>query len=243
MVINPCDPSVVVVAAGSGSRFGADCPKQFLDLDGMPVLRYSIDTFRSTLGDIQMVLVLSETGKDIWDRYCVMAGYSSPCIVYGGDTRGASVLAGLLELCRRGVPDDGIVMVHDGARPLLTGDLLRRLAGHMASGGRAVVPAVPLSDSIMTVCGGMATGAPDRSTMQAVQTPQCFRLGEIIQAHQGLMEQNAASTDECGAYIRHFMAPVEIVAGDVSNIKITNPADIEIAGAILKYRREKMCKV
>ena len=122
------DIATVIVAAGSGSRFGGSLPKQFLMLEGKPVLCHSIDTFRGTFPEAPIVLVLSDEGRLWWDEFCRTTGYISPVVAPGGATRADSVLSGIAALEKTTDNTDTIVMIHDGARPLATHRLLLSLA-------------------------------------------------------------------------------------------------------------------
>lgn len=231
---------IVVVAAGIGSRFGSSLPKQFIRLAGKPVLRHCLDTFAHTFDKATTVVVLSEEGRHIWETYCHNNGYSSPTIVLGGSSRSASVLNGLIALRTKGLPDDAVIYIHDGARPLLSPDLLRRLRSAVELGNcAAAAPALPLTDSIAAVADGKAVRGIDRQSLQALQTPQVFRLGDIIKALTGYdTSAHGEATDECGAYLSTFGKPVSLVHGDIRNIKITNPIDIKIAELYLSIASE-----
>ncbi len=225
--------AAVVVAAGSGSRFGGDLPKQFLPLAGKPVVCHCLDTLRTVFPQLDVVLVLSDSGKEIWEELCARTGYSSPEVVLGGATRSESVLNGLRTLRRRGVPGNAVVLVHDGARPFPAPDLLRSLVEALEGGAGAAAPAVALTDSVLAFGDGLGVEVVPRDSLRAVQTPQAFRLDEIIHAHANHDNaKHGAPTDECAAYIHAFGRPVTLVAGSPDNIKITNPRDLAIAEII-----------
>lgn len=225
--------AIVIVAAGSGTRFGSEKPKQFLELAGQPVLRYSIDTFRRALPGAPLVLVLSAVGREIWREYCLHSGYSSPDVVLGGATRSESVLKGLEALDALGADPQGPVYIHDGARPLVSERLIRTIDSLYASRPdlQGVVPAVPVTDSL--VIPGNPMVPFDRSRLRAVQTPQVFPLDAIRNAVNDYMNQCGAATDECSIFLR-CGGQVELVEGETSNIKITNPLDLAIAEVNLR---------
>lgn len=226
--------AVVVVAAGSGCRYGADIPKQFLELAGKPVLRHCLDTFRTVMPEAPMVLVLSEVGRRIWTDYCAAVSYTGPAVAPGGASRSDSVLNGLLELRRAGVPDDAIVFIHDGARPLVSERVLADIAEAFAQGCEAAAPAVKLTDSIAAVTDGFATASVDRDSLRALQTPQTFRLGVIIDVLSRLVDEHFSATDECGAFMRLTGGKTKLIEGDRTNIKITNPGDLALAELFLR---------
>ena len=226
MVSDSKNIGIVVVAAGSGSRYGASVPKQFLDLCGRPVLRHCLDTFRAALPGASLVLVLSETGREIWSDYC-LAG-----MVPGGATRGESVLSGLKAL---GLPADAPVLVHDGARPLLSESLV---AGLLAPFGSpevcGTVPALEMSDSMVEV-GGEGFVPVARSRYRTVQTPQVFRLGPLLRAYT--IPGHGSFTDELSLMRAAGFDGIVLVAGQKSNIKITHPSDLEVAEVLMKCSR------
>lgn len=226
---------IVVVAAGSGSRYGASVPKQFLDLCGRPVLRHCLDTFRSALPGATIVLVLSESGRGIWNDYCLTSGYVSPRMAPGGATRGESVQNGLKAL---GLPADAPVLVHDGARPLLSeklvADLLAPLASPEVCG---TVPALEMSDSMVEIGddGGGGFMPVARSRYRSVQTPQVFRLGPLTEAFTIPDHENF--TDELSLMRAAGFSGIRLVPGQKSNIKITHPSDLEVAEVLMKCCR------
>lgn len=232
MVSESKNIGIVVVAAGSGSRYGASVPKQFLDLCGRPVLRHCLDTFRAALPGASIVLVLSETGREIWRDYCLASGYGSPRMVLGGATRGESVLNGLKAL---GLAADAPVLVHDGARPLLSESLIAGLlAPFGASDVCGTVPALELSDSMVEVEGeGFVPVA--RSRYRTVQTPQVFRLGPLLKAYT--IPGHGSFTDELSLMRATGFGGISLVAGQKSNIKITHPSDLEVAEVLMKCSR------
>ena len=126
------------MAAGKGSRFGASLPKQFCLLGGRPVLMTTIDRARTTLPDAEILLVLSPDFVDYWENLCGKYGFVSPKIVSGGDTRWQSVKNALDSL----PATDGVVMIHDGARPLISGEVMAGLTQAMESGAQGALPVV-----------------------------------------------------------------------------------------------------
>jgi 2-C-methyl-D-erythritol 4-phosphate cytidylyltransferase len=202
----------IVVAAGSGSRFGA--PKQFEPLGGRRVLDWSLEAARSVADGIVAVLppevvAAGEPGAD------AVAG--------GGDTRSASVRAGLAH-----VPGDAeVVVVHDGARPLAGSDLFAAVVAAVRAGADAAVPGVPLADTLRWRSGGVA----DRDGLVAVQTPQAFRAAALRAAHAGEPE----ATDDA-SLVEAAGGKVVVVDGSPLNLKITNPSDLTVAEALLRAR-------
>lgn len=221
----------IIVAAGTGSRYGARLPKQFLPLDGdRVVLMSTIDAFRQRQGE-EVILVISREMEKHWLDACRAVGFESPRLVYGGATRHQSVANALKSLGTVG-PDD-IVTVHDGARPVVSAALIERILEPLTVGrSRAVVPAVAVTDSLRQIEPDGMSRAVDRSLFRAVQTPQAFIARDLIAAFE--QTETAEMTDEATAIERAGLGPIELVDGDVHNIKITNPGDFEIARIYLQ---------
>ncbi len=204
----------IVVAGGSGLRFGSR--KQFAEIHGRTVLQHSVDTAaRSSKG---VVVVVPEDSVESTTIEPVDADVS---IVAGGATRAASVRAGL-----SAVSDTAsVVLVHDAARPLASTEVFDRVVGAVASGAKAVVPAIEVSDTIRHKDGGVV----DRSELLAVQTPQGFDIGTLRRAHAS----NDDATDDA-TLVEALGHEVVIVEGDAVNQKLTQPTDLLVAESILK---------
>ena len=201
----------VVVAAGSGTRFGGD--KQLADLSGMAVLARAVVS-AAAVSDGVVVVVSAERRTEVSGVLSAVGGVEA--IVDGGATRSASVRCGLAA-----VPDDaGVVLVHDGARPLATPGLFRRVADAVLAGADAVVPGVPVTDSLRTAGGGVVA----RDGVIAVQTPQGFSADSLRAAHAGGGEASDDAT-----LVEAAGGTVVVVEGEPANLKITRPADLDLA--------------
>lgn len=217
----------IIVAAGSGSRFGSDLPKQFCTMNGCPVLMTTIDHFAKALPHSEIIVVLSDNMVDFWQRLCHEYGFRTPhTIVVGGATRFDSVSNALdyLQNCGKGIRYD--VLVHDGARPNVSKALIRR-AVESVENDVAAIPVVGVTDSIRMKSDDGTTSAVDRSRFVAVQTPQAFRAETIFDAY-AKADRTASFTDDASVAEAAGYA-VGTFDGDYRNIKITNPADIVIA--------------
>ncbi len=206
-------PSVwtVVVAAGSGNRFGG--AKQYAELDGVRVVDRSVATAAQTSDGVVVVVPASDVEAE-------SARLGDAAVVAGGASRAASVRNGL-----EAVPHDAaIICVHDAARPLAGADIYERVVHEVRSGAAGAVPVVPVTDTIRRVDGGVV----DRSTLQAVQTPQAFRAELLRAAHAGADDatDDASLVEAAG----HAVVAVE---GNPRNIKITQPDDLAAAEAWL----------
>lgn len=203
---------VIVVAAGSGTRYGG--AKQYEPLAGRRVLDWSLDAARSCADGV--VLVVSE-GAPIDEP--------ADRVVTGGATRADSVRAGLAA-----VPDEAaVVLVHDAARPLASPALFEAAVAAVRSGADAVVPGVTPVDTMRSVDGGVV----DRDGLVAVQTPQAFRASILRDAHAGLGE----ATDDAGL-VESIGGSITVVEGEPVNRKITTPEDLAVAAALLGRAQE-----
>lgn len=214
----------ILLAGGSGSRFGADRPKQFLEVDGRTVLEHSIRAFhRSPLVDEIVIITRADFVDEVRG---IAAGYPKVTHVRpGGRERYHSTLSAL-EVCT--APDD-LLLIHDAVRPLVSEAIIRRCVEALSTYD-AVGVAVPSTDTIVRVDGNdcIVESLP-RASLRNMQTPQGFRQRILRRAFDlGLQDPAFAPTDDCGVVRRYLpQVPVRIVEGEVTNIKITYPKDLE----------------
>lgn len=219
---------VVIVAGGSGSRMGSALPKQFLELGGKPMLCHSIEAFQAALPEMHLVLVLPAAQLSLAQiALQALPRRMDMQLVAGGDSRFASVYNGL-----QAVPEGAIVLVHDGARPLVSQGLIHRCAEAAMQHGSAV-PVLPLTDSIREENSG-GSRAISRAKLRIVQTPQAFEASRLKAAFARPFD--AGFTDEATVW-EQAGGQVHLVAGARENIKITTPEDLIIAEALLKSRQ------
>ena len=209
--------AVIIVAAGRGSRMGGEVPKQWQMLAGKPVLAHTLAAFRG----MRVVLVIHPE-----DRDRALALGSDAALVDGGATRDASVHAGLMALEGTGTE---AVLIHDGARPLVSRALIDRLVAALAAHDGAA-PALPVTDALWRGKAGFVAGTVDRAGLWRAQTPQAFRFAPILAAHRA--HPGGAADDVEVA--RAAGLDVAIVEGEETNLKLTYPGDFARAEAILK---------
>ncbi len=216
--------TALIVAGGTGSRMGADIPKQFLLLSGLPVLMHTINAFAS-MPEIQIVLVLPENQIKEWHALCDKFAFSVPHkIVVGGPSRFHSVRNGL------GVVDsEGIVAIHDGARPLVSEALIKKTFVEAQQYGSAVA-AIALTDSIREQTLTGETRNVNRKNYYLIQTPQTFKVSLIKEAYNQATHENF--TDDAGV-AEEAGIPIRLVEGSSKNIKITTPDDLLVAALYL----------
>ncbi len=224
-----------MMAAGSGTRMGADMPKQFLDMDGKAVLQRTIEIFLEACPGISVVTVLPEDFIDYWKEYCLKHNFICPQIlVKGGITRFHSVRNALAK-----VPDGAIAAVHDGVRPLITPGKVRELFD-LAEDKSGVIPVIPCVDTMKVLKPSElkdiweeAGEEADRSVLFGAQTPQVFQ-SEILKAAYG-QAFDPAFTDDASVVSRYGKS-LSYVMGERLNIKITTPEDLVMAKAITAVR-------
>ena len=201
----------VIVAGGSGSRFGGSQPKQYEQLAGRRVIDWSLDAARPTADGVVLVVPPDRVGQ---------AEAGADVVVAGGSTRSASVRAGLAA-----VPEDcDIVVVHDAARPLASLALFESVVGTVLAGADGAIPGVAVTDTIKRVDGDEVVDTIERDDLVAVQTPQAFRADVLRRAHEGDPDatDDATLVEEAGGIVL-------VVEGEATNLKITGPVDLAIA--------------
>ncbi|HHV62947.1 MAG TPA: 2-C-methyl-D-erythritol 4-phosphate cytidylyltransferase [Firmicutes bacterium] len=225
--------SCVVPAAGQGRRMGGDTGKLFMNLNGKPVLSYTLEAIEKCPLISEIVLVVKEDEIQHASRlFAEERGFSKvKRIIPGGAERQMSVYLGLL------VTDAAcdIVMIHDGARPLITLDAITSVINEAAAWGAAVV-ATPVKDTIkLSDSQGFVKSTLDRSRLWAVQTPQAFRRELLLCAYEKAHNDGFLGTDD-SVLVERLGWKVKLVPGSYENIKITTPEDIPLAEAILRRK-------
>lgn len=221
--------SAVIVAGGTGRRFGAD--KLMAELGGLPVLVRTLLVFQGAAPVREIVIAAREDAVtevvNLCRRYRITKAAK---VVPGGETRLLSSLNGVLAVSKKAE----IIAIHDGARPLVTDKIIEDAiwAAHLH---QAAVPAVPVKDTVKIARDHIVTETPDRASLFAVQTPQTFQRDLILAALTRAAEQGAAVTDDCMA-LERMGGQVWLTEGSEENIKITTPLDLQAAELILRGR-------
>jgi 2-C-methyl-D-erythritol 4-phosphate cytidylyltransferase len=225
------DTLAIIVAAGRGERMGAGRPKGFLEVAGQTLL---LRAARALAGapsvDAIVAVVPAENVDDAQE--ILRAADKVVAVVPGGARRQDSVLEGM-----KPAPDgfDGIVLVHDAARPFASPSLIESVIAEARSTG-AALPVVPVADTIKRVKDGRIVATLDRSELAAAQTPQGFRFSVLARAYEEAFRQNLTVTDESSA-VERIGLPVAIVPGDATNRKLTTPDDLVWAEAFAMQGR------
>ena len=224
------------MAAGSGTRMGAEKPKQFIELEGKAILQRTIEVFKDAYPDISVVTVLPEQHIEYWKDYCYRKSFVCPQIlVKGGITRFHSVKNALKK-----VPDGAVVAVHDGVRPFVSVDLVRCLFDEAESAVSAI-PVLPCVDTMKVlskttdnqgreVLAAIPGASVDRSVLFGAQTPQVFHSEVLKQAYEQAFD--TAFTDDASV-VEKYGKNLSYLIGERFNIKITTRDDLVIAGAVM----------
>ncbi|MCR6108859.1 2-C-methyl-D-erythritol 4-phosphate cytidylyltransferase [Bacillus sp. A301a_S52] len=222
---------VVIPAAGQGKRMNAGKNKQFLLIDGIPLLIHTLRVFEEDLLCKGIVIVVNkdeeESIRSLVKKYKIKNVIH---IVAGGEERQQSVYCGLQKI--EGNP---IVLVHDGARPFIQLEDVHHVVKTTDAKGAAVI-AVPVKDTVKLVDDSEIVQTVDRSALWSAQTPQGFHLEEIKNAHKKAAQEGFIGTDDA-SLMEYLNRPVAIVEGNYENLKITTPEDLVFAEAIIKKRK------
>jgi 2-C-methyl-D-erythritol 4-phosphate cytidylyltransferase len=223
--------AAIITAAGAGIRMGGDRAKQFMDLDGRPLLAVTLDRFELS-PEIDGIVLVVPSGKMDYCRDEIVKPYGFAKVVKvvaGGERRQDSVKLGL-EATEGRYP---VVLIHDGVRPLVSPDLISRIVREM-NRYRAVIPALAAKETIKEADrAGLVVKTHDRSALWLVQTPQAFRYEDILEAHRRAFRENWEEMTDDALLMERMGVPVKILEGSEENIKITTPRDLELARFLL----------
>jgi 2-C-methyl-D-erythritol 4-phosphate cytidylyltransferase len=222
----------LIPAAGMGKRMGASINKQYLQLQGMPIVARTITVFeQSALIDAIYLVIPAEEIPYCQEHIVAAFGFTKiAALVPGGKERQNSVMHGLNAM-RGDVADTDVVIVHDGVRPLISEKLLRQSIQTARLSDGAVV-AVPVKDTIKIVQNGIICDTPLREQLWHAQTPQSFRFEKIFAAHDSAEQDGFSGTDDA-SLVERSGGKVHVIQGDYCNIKITTPDDLILAEAFL----------
>ena len=229
--------AAIVLAAGQGKRMGTSVQKQYIELEGKPLIYYSLKTFQESGLLDSVVLVVGEgqvayAQNEIVSKY----GFSKVCaVVEGGKERYDSVWQGLKTVSQE--PEVSYIYIHDGARPFVDDEILNR-GYETVEQFRACVAGMPSKDTVKVVDEqGFAINTPDRKYVWVIQTPQIFEKSLIMEAYARLMkEEHEDVTDDAMAVERMMKVPVKMFEGSYQNVKITTPEDLAIAKVFLREK-------
>ena len=222
----------IILASGSGNRYGADLPKQFVKIAGKTILEHTIEIFEKAELIDEIIIVITPEYRTIAEEILIKNHYEKVSkLLNGGEIRKESSFIGISSIN----DEEANVIIHDCARPFLTqksiSDCIEALKIY-----NAVDVAIPSADTIIKVDeNNVIQSIPHRESLRRGQTPQCFKLSTIKKAHE-LSKNDSNFTDDCGLIVKYGLGDVYVVEGDVENIKITYPSDIFMADRLFQIR-------
>jgi 2-C-methyl-D-erythritol 4-phosphate cytidylyltransferase len=216
--------SVIIVAGGKGVRMGSVIPKQFIEINGKPLIVHTIGKFIEFDPDIDLIIVLNKDFLQYWENISNQFTLPRYKLAYGGKERFHSVKNGL-QLGEK----DSLVGIHDAVRPLISAENIKRIYSEASVHGNAV-PVIPVKDTLRQITPS-GSKIIDRSGYVIIQTPQVFHYDMLIRAYD--TEYNPLFTDDAGV-VENSGTAIHLVDGNPYNIKITDPEDLIIAKALLK---------
>ncbi|WML58193.1 2-C-methyl-D-erythritol 4-phosphate cytidylyltransferase [Neobacillus sp. PS2-9] len=226
---------VIIPAAGQGKRMGAGKNKLLLELNGVPVLIHTLKVFEEDEACTGMIIAIhpqdEKECRGLLNKYNVTKVIN---LVPGGEERQHSIYNAL-----QTVKNDGIILVHDAARPFIQKVQIQRLTEKAHETGAAII-GVPAKDTMKKVQEGVIVETVERSSLWAVQTPQAFRISILQEAYEKAKIDAFVGTDDA-SLVERLHQPVAMVEGDYDNIKLTTPEDLFFAEAILKKREKEFC--
>jgi 2-C-methyl-D-erythritol 4-phosphate cytidylyltransferase len=220
----------IIVAGGKGTRIKSSVPKQYLELQGLPILMHTLNAFYSYSREITVILVLPKDDIARWTELCERYKFEKPYVLqHGGETRFQSVRNGLQK-----ISGDGLVAIHDGVRPLISSDIIGA-SFRLAAVHQSAVASVRLKESLR-MTDQDKTKAVDRSKFRLIQTPQTFVVSLIRNAYE-IREEESLTDDASVAELAGHS--ISLFEGSYDNIKITTSEDLIIAEALMRSRSIK----
>lgn len=219
----------IILASGTGSRFGSEVPKQFLKINDKTILEYSIEAFEKNSKIDEIIVVITPEYKNLAEEILEKNNYKKvKNLLNGGETRKDSSSIGVESIQEK----EANVLIHDCARPFVSQRIINECIESLKT-YKAINVAIPAVDTIIEVENRLIKKVLDRSKLMQCQTPQCFKLSIIKKAHE-LAKEDKSFTDDCSLVVKYNLSDVYVVEGDVKNIKITYADDIYMAQKILK---------
>lgn len=219
--------AAVIVAGGSGFRAGGELPKQYQMIGGKPMLWWTLNAFLDHPGVTHVQCVISADHEALYRA--ATEGLSGVSVCHGGSTRQESCRAGIAACL---ATDCSKVLIHDAARPFVSGDLISHIIAELDRGD-AVIPGLPIADTVKHAPGGLIQRTVDREGLWSVQTPQGFRLKAIHDAHESAFRNQVAGLTDDASVAEAFGMRVRVIAGRAANRKVTTGEDLQQANALL----------
>lgn len=221
----------IILASGTGNRYGSDIPKQFVKIAGKTVFEHTISIFENSKEIEEIIVVITPEYRHFGEELIIKNNFKKVTkLLNGGATRKESSSIGINSIA----DTDANVIIHDCARPFLSQRIIKDCVNALKS-YNAVDVAIASADTIIKVKDNIIDTIPERKYLKRGQTPQCFKLSTIKKAHE-LSKNDSNFTDDCGLIIKYGLGDVYVVEGEVENIKITYPEDIYMADRLFQIR-------
>lgn len=228
--------TAIILAAGKGLRMKAGINKQYINLEGRPILSHALEVFFACPAIDEVVLVIGSDDMELCDNMILKTiRHDKPLkLVIGGEERQDSVFNGLKHVDNNAE----IIIIHDGARPFITSQMIMECIEGAFKYGASTL-GVPIKETVKVIDDkGFVKNTPNRENIWITQTPQAFDRGLIVQAHELARINNIKATDDA-MLIEHLGHPIKMIEGDYSNIKITTSEDLAVAETILRCKKTK----
>lgn len=216
----------IIAAGGQGMRFGADIPKQFTQIDGIPILRLTVDRFEETAEIDKIIIACPEDFREMTEK--ILRGTAKTAITEGGATRNDTIMKAIDYIEKTdGLDENTIIVTHDAVRPFVTSEIIRESIVSAEENGASVAAVEAVDTMIITEDGKTVSEVPDRSKIYHVQTPQTFRALKLRELYNNLTEEEKNSLTDCSKIFLYKNEKVAIIRGDRKNIKITYQSDVK----------------
>ena len=228
----------IIFAGGSGVRMGSGIPKQFLEVNGKPIIIHTLEIFEEHPQVDEIYIACKEDSIEKLNKFIERFWIKKVKAVVPGGTSALGSIYNGLQAAKKRNDDDTIVLIHDGVRPCITSDLITDVISNVREKGSAITCTALFETPVMSKSGDIVEEIPSRDECYTAQAPQCFYLGEVLEAHERVRTDNPeykGFVDTCSV-MRSFGKEVSIVKGPRGNIKVTTPEDLYIFRAMMQYR-------
>lgn len=216
----------IILSGGVGTRMGADCPKQYIEVNDRPIISWCIETFASRK-DISKVIIVADNKWISYLKTHTAFETGKLCFAEPGETRQYSILSGLYKAKELGFDNDDVIVIHDAARPLVTDRIIDECIKGINEGYDGVMPALRVKDTTyLSEDGVVVSSLLDRSKLRAGQSPESFRLGDYLKLHEKISREEILKINGSTEIAFKAGQKVKIIDGDETNFKITTPDDL-----------------
>ena len=228
----------IIFAGGSGARMGAGIPKQFIEVNGKPIIIHTLDIFEDDPNIDEIYVACKEDCIRKLEKYCKRFLITKVAAIVPGGTSGQDSIYNALCAAKANNSDDAIVLIHDGVRPCITSEVIADNIASVEKYGSSITCTAMFETPVVCADGSTIDQVLDRSTMYTAQAPQSFYLGDVMAAHAQMRKENPSYkgvVDTCNL-MRSLGKEVHLISGPRGNIKVTTPEDLYTFRAMIEYR-------